>query len=115
MQKDIADLSVDLDDTSGTVTIVARRDLDTGDAMEDFLIPLDTEFSIGFAFNSYANILSDYTPHDYEVQLSAVVLKSDGTYMFGDIPIDSAQSSLITRYYTFTAIITTSLFIISNF
>ena len=56
------DGSVELDEAAGTVTLFARREMDTVD-LEDFLIPLDTEFKIGFAYNNYYNYLSPYTPH----------------------------------------------------
>ena len=46
--------SIELDEASGTVTLFARRALDT-DEFEDFVIPLDTEFKIGFAYNNFYN------------------------------------------------------------
>ena len=59
------DGAVELDEAAGTVTIFARRALDTSD-LEDFVFPLDTEFSIGIAYNPDYNYLSDYTPHQFK-------------------------------------------------
>ena len=47
----------------GSVTLFARRALDTGDWSQDYLVPLDQEFSIGYAFNDYSDFVSDHTPH----------------------------------------------------
>ena len=62
--------------------IFVRRALDTGDADEDFVIPLDTEFEIGYAYNSYASTMSPYTTHEL-VGGVTVTLKSDGTPLWG--------------------------------
>ena len=40
-----------------------RRDLDTGDPIQDFVIPLDQEFDIGYSMNDQYGDLSPYTPH----------------------------------------------------
>ena len=56
---------VELDEASQTVTMFARRALDTGDWAEDYVFQVDTEFSLGFSFNSYAGLISPYTPHDF--------------------------------------------------
>ena len=50
------DHSVDWDESAGTVTIFARRALDTGDA-EDFVIPLDQQFNVGYAYNGSSSTL----------------------------------------------------------
>ena len=59
------DGAVELDEEAGTVTIFARRALDTSD-LEDFVLPLDKEFSIGIAYNPDYNYLSDYMAHKFK-------------------------------------------------
>ena len=39
----------------GSITLIVKRELDTGDADDDFVIPLDQEFDIGYAFNPESN------------------------------------------------------------
>ena len=66
----------------GSVTLFARRALDTGDWSQDYLVPLDQEFSIGYAFNDYSDFVSDYTPHFLQGN-TTVTLSSDGAWALG--------------------------------
>ena len=75
------DGAVELDEEAGTVTLFARRALDTSD-LEDFVFELDTGFDIGIAYSTDYNYLSEYTPHRFKQQFKNVMLKSDGTPMF---------------------------------
>ena len=74
------DHNVDID--ADTVTIFARRALDTSDS-EDFVIPLDQEFNLGYAFKVGSSSL---VKHD-TAKTIAVTLKSDGTPLFGTMPV----------------------------
>ena len=77
--------SVILDDTAGTVTMFARRALDTGDA-KDYVIQLDTEFNLGYAWGDASN-LNKSPPHTKEdSQTIPVVIKADGTPLLGKMP-----------------------------
>ena len=60
------DGSIEVDEAATQVTLFARRALDTGDGLSDFVIPLDTEFNIGYAYNDYISQLSPYTPHELQ-------------------------------------------------
>ena len=51
------DHSVDWDESAGTVTIFARRALNTGDA-EDFVIELGKPFNVGYAYNGSSSALT---------------------------------------------------------
>ena len=77
----------------GRVTLFARRLRDT-DSMEDFMIPLDQEFTIGYAFNSYSDTMSWYTKHETAGAVQ-VVLPSDGTPIWGEmmqaVPVDNVS------------------------
>ena len=53
-----------LDD--GRYRLTVRRALDTGDIFEDYVIPVDEDFFIGFAYNTYYNALSSFMPHNFE-------------------------------------------------
>ena len=59
------------------ITLVARRALDTGDE-QDFVIPLDEEFTMGYAFNGESHELSYSTKHDTAGSV-AITIRSDGT------------------------------------
>ena len=85
--KDHPDHSVDWDESAGTVTIFARRALDTGDA-GDYVIQLDKQFNVGVAYNGSTSTLSG----KHEVASTvAVTLKSDGTPLFGTMPSDGSS------------------------
>ena len=66
-----------------SVTFTARRKLDTGDAEEDFVIPLDEEFTLGYAYNPESSELSFFNKH--EIAGSVVItLPSDGSPVWGE-------------------------------
>ena len=64
------------------ITMVARRQIDTGDEM-DFVIPLDEEFMMGYAFNGESHKLSYGTKHDLAGSV-AITLSSDGTPVWAE-------------------------------
>ena len=78
--------SVEVD--GSVVTVFARRALDTGDAT-DFVIPLDTEFNLGYALGSSSKSV---TKHGTAGTV-AVTLKSDGTPLWGKMPSATDNNS----------------------
>ena len=52
--------------------------------MEDYAIPLDQEFYIGYAYNPYNSDISYYTKHNLASSV-AVKLSSDGSPTFGEL------------------------------
>ena len=64
--------------------------------MQDFVIPLDEEFTLGYAFNSYADVFSWYTKHEVAGSVM-VTLPSDGTPIWGEMrvaePVDNVSPS----------------------
>ena len=68
------------------MTLFARRALDTGDD-KDFVIQLDKEFSLGYAFGTNINLDYPSPPHSQEASFTTTVtLKSDGTPLWGTMP-----------------------------
>ena len=67
----------------GSITLIVKRELDTGDADDDFVIPLDQEFDIGYAFNPESNQLTFLTKHQIAGSVR-IMLPSDGTPVWGD-------------------------------
>ena len=70
-----------------------RRALDTGEPdgiTTDYVIPLDTEFTIGYAYNEDYNFMSPYTPHYFGGELK-ITLSSDGQGVFGSGGWDAEQ------------------------
>ena len=70
------------------VTVFARRKLDTGD-LTDYVIPLDTEFNIGYAYYGSASTLRKHTVSS----TVAVTLNSDGTPLYGQMTSDGESTS----------------------
>ena len=97
------DHNVDID--GGLVTIFARRALDTSDS-EDFVIPLDQEFNLGYAFKTGSNSLS--TGRHDNAETIAVTLKSDGTPLFGTMPVVEDTNASDTETATDTGSETTT-------
>ena len=73
-------------DGDGRITLFARRALDTGDSSDDFVIPLDQEFYIGYALNDDTNNLSYATKHSVAGSV-AITLNSDGSPTWGELVI----------------------------
>ena len=67
----------------GSITLIVKRELDTGDADDDFVIPLDQEFDIGYAFNPESNQLTFLTKHQIAGSVR-IMLPSDGNPVWGD-------------------------------
>ena len=65
-------------DEADRVTLFVRRDRDTRDP-EDFAIPLDEAFKMGYAYSPQSSDLSNFTKHLTAGSLS-VTLPSDGSY-----------------------------------
>ena len=71
-----------LDD--GRYRLTVRRALDTGDIFEDYVIPVDQEIDIGFAYNTYYNAMSPYSMHDF-ANSTTLTLTSDGSPAWGSL------------------------------
>ena len=71
-----------LDD--GRYRLTVRRALDTGDIFEDYVIPVDQEIDIGFAYNTYYNAMSPYSMHNF-ANSTSVTLTSDGSPAWGSL------------------------------
>ena len=65
-------------DEADRVTLFVRRDRDTRDP-EDFAIPLDETFKMGYAYSPQSSDLTDFTKHLTAGSLT-VTLPSDGSY-----------------------------------
>ena len=62
------------------ISFTAVRKLDTGDAVEDFLIPVDEEFVVAWSYNSMTSDLSSmHDEHSMAGDRNLVTLKSDGS------------------------------------
>ena len=68
------------------MTITARRARDTGDLYQDYLIPLDQEFTIGYAYNSDTSEVGYLSKHEIASSV-AITLKSDGTPVWGEFVV----------------------------
>ena len=65
-------------DEADRVTLFVRRDRDTRDP-EDFVIPLDEAFEMGYTYSPQSSDLTDFTKLMTAGSLS-VTLPSDGSY-----------------------------------
>ena len=65
-------------DGADRVTLFVRRDRDTRDP-EDFAIPLDEAFKMGYAYSPQSSDFTDFTKHLTAGSLT-VTLPSDGSY-----------------------------------
>ena len=81
--KDHPDHNLDFDDVEQTVTIFARRALDTGDAV-DYLLQLDKDFVLGWAYSGNSSKLDGKHAREGTIQ---VTLKADGTPLWGTMPV----------------------------
>ena len=78
----------------GRATIFARRSLDTND-MQDYVIPLDQPFYVGYAINESNSDISYYTKHTLASSVE-VILPSSGEPVWGELviaePVDNVSS-----------------------
>ena len=70
-------------DEADRVTLFVRRDRDTRDP-EDFVIPLDEAFEMGYTYSPQSSDLTDFTKLLTAGSLS-VTLPSDGSYAWKPI------------------------------
>ena len=76
----------------GRSTIFVRRRLDTGDP-QDFAIPLDQEFFIGYAYNGQTDAISYYTKHEVASSVS-LKLPSSGEPAWGELKVADPVSNV---------------------
>ena len=85
--------SIELE-SDGRATIFARRSLDTND-MQDYVIPLDQPFYVGYAINESNSDISYYTKHTLASSVE-VILPSNGDPVWGELviaePVDNVSS-----------------------
>ena len=84
---DHPDHNVEVDDSNQLVTVFARRALDTGDSL-DYVIQLDKEFNLGYAYNSKSTEIS--TIHEVQGTIP-VTLNSDGSPLWGSMPTSNGD------------------------
>ena len=93
------------------IAFTAVRKLDTGDAVEDFLIPVDEEFVVAWSYNSMTSDLSSmHDEHSMAGDRNLVTLKSDGSPAWNsEWPVSESISStlLMTLQFSFISIILT--------
>ena len=70
-------------DEADRVTLFVRRDRDTRDP-EDFVIPLDEAFKMGYEYSPQSSDITDFSKHHTVGSLS-VILPSDGSYAWEPI------------------------------
>ena len=71
------------------MSIVARRARDTGDLDQDFVFPLDEDFTIAYAYNNQSSNSSVFSRHQTASSL-VIKLKSDGTAVWGEFSFKEA-------------------------
>ena len=81
-------------ESDGRATIFTRRSLDTND-MQDYVIPLDQPFFVGYAINESNYDISYYTKHTMASSVE-VILPSSGEPVWGELviaePVDNISS-----------------------